>query len=426
MKRGFRFFYFFLLGAIFLSGCLLFFNKRFFFFQNKAFLAETVPAPESCSSGLENECRGNEAPLLLSENFLPESPKEEEKKTKETEIKDLEGQLVHHLFNIESAPSPKGIAFSPDGKEIWVTSLLNAERGVSVFDTFSGEKIKDINLANGGGVEIIFSPDGKKTYISQMETATVFEIDTSLKEVLRIFNTQSSWTKVLALSVDGKILYASNWSGDDVSEIDIETGKVIRRLATIDTPRGIYITKSGNYLYVAGFGRGEIQKIDLKTGLGGVVYKSGGAMRHIVADEEKEVLYISDMAKNIIWLVSLKDDKVQKFAETDSNPNTIALSPDKKILFVSCRGKNAFGGNYYIVGPEWGSVLLFDSESGEMLDAIVAGNQPTALAVSPDGKILVFSDFLDSRLEVFEIPSYETLKAGNGGRSKVYKNELKK
>ena len=77
-------------------------------------------------------------------------------------------------------------------------------------------------------------------------------------------------------------------------------------------------------------------------------------------------------------------------------------------------------------GPEWGSVLLFDTETGKMLDAIVGGNQPTALDVSPDGKYLVFSDFLDARLEVYEIPSYETLKNGNGGRSGIYKSELKK
>jgi hypothetical protein len=61
-----------------------------------------------------------------------------------------------------------------------------------------------------------------------------------------------------------------------------------------------------------------------------------------------------------------------------------------------------------------------------MFDAIVGGNQPTALAVSNDGTRLVFSDFLDNRLEVFGIPSYDILKNGNGGRSNVYKQDLKK
>jgi len=339
---------------------------------------------------------------------------------------DPEGQLAHHLFNIESVPSPKGIAFSPNNKEIWITLLLNKKKGVSIFTVFTGEKVTDINLADGGGVEIIFSQDGKRAYISQMETAKVFEIDVQLKKVLRTFNTNSAWTKVLELSKDGKTLFASNWSGDDISEIDLEEGKVRRRIPTVDTPRGLYATQDGNNLYVAGFGTGEIEKIDLKTGKGKIIYKSGGAMRHIVADEGNGVLYVSDMAKNVIWKVFLKDDKVEKFVDTDVNPNTIDLSPDKKILFVSCRGKNASADNYYIPGPEWGSVLLFDAGTGEILDAIVGGNQPTALDVSSDGKFLIFSDFLDARLEVFEIPAYNLLKKGNGGRGKIYKNDLKK
>ncbi len=339
---------------------------------------------------------------------------------------DPQGQLVHHLLNISPAPSAKGVAITPDNKEIWTTLLLNAKKGVSIFNTLTGENTADINLAGAGGVEVIFSGNGQKAYISQMETAQIFEIDTKTKKILRTFSTNSSWTKIIELSADEKTLFASNWCGDDISEIDLTTGRLRRRIPTVDTPRGLYPTTDGKTLYVAGFGNGEIEKIDLATGKGKIIYNSGGAMRHIVADEERGLLYISDMAKNVIWQLSLKNDQVTKFVNTDRNPNTIAFSPDKKILFVSCRGENASAENYYIPGPEWGSVLLFDTESGQMLDAIVAGNQPTALDISVDGKLLVFSDFLDSRLEVFQIPSYDVLKSGKGGRSQLYKSELKK
>ncbi len=149
-------------------------------------------------------------------------------------------------------------------------------------------------------------------------------------------------------------------------------------------------------------------------------------MRHIVADEEEGILYCSDMGRDVIWKVSMKNDEVKKFVATDHNPNTIVLSPDKRILFVSSRGINASATNYYVPGPEWGSILLFDTETGEILDAIVAGNQPTALDISPDGQLLVFSDFLDARLEVFAIPSFDILKEGEGGRSNIYQKELRK
>ena len=341
-------------------------------------------------------------------------------------IQDPPGQLVHHLFNISGAPSAKGVAFSPDGKEIWTTLLLNKKRGITIFDAGTGKKIQDINLNNGGGVEIVFSSDGTRAYASQMETAKVFEIDVQTKKITRVFKTGGVWTKILELSADGKTIYAANWSSNNVSQIDLATGKLVRLIPTVTTPRGVYVTKDNKTLYVAGFDKGEIQKIDLTTYKGKVIYKSGGAMRHFAVDEDKNVLYISDMGRASIMKLDLATNKVTKFAKTDINPNTIALSPDKKILFVSCRGTNFSATNYYVPGPDWGSVLLFDTETGKMLDAIVGGNQPTALAVSKDGTNLIFSDFLDSRLEVFLIPSYETLKNGNGGRSIIYKNYLRK
>ncbi len=336
---------------------------------------------------------------------------------------DRSGQLVHRLLNIEAVPSPKALAFSPDGKELWSTMLLNKKRGLGVYSVDTGADLADINLDDGGGVELVFSSDGSKVYVSQMETARVYEIDAKTKKILRTFDTKSAWTKVVALSHDGKSLYAANWSGNDVSIINLENGTV-SRIPTVKTPRGLYATRDNKTLYVAGFGAGEIEKIDLKSKKGIVIYKSGGAMRHLAVDEDRGVMYVSDMGRNAIFEVDLANDSVKKFADTDYDPNTIALSPDKKILYVSCRGRNAANDNYYIPGPEWGSVLLFDTKNGKMLDAIVAGNQPTALGVSDDGSLMATSDFLDSRIELFSVPPYEVLRAGNGGRSAVYRQEL--
>jgi len=335
------------------------------------------------------------------------------------------GQVVHHLFDVPNVPSPKGVAFLQGDTEIWASLLMNKQNGVAVFDAQDGSLIKKIDLAGNGGVEVVFAHDGSSAYVSQMETDTIYEIDTQVYEITRTFKTKSTWCKVMELSHDGKTLYVSNWSGNNISEINLETGEVERILPTIKTPRGLYETADEAYLYVAGFARGELMKIDLETGEGDIIFASNGALRHIVPDEEKGVLYISDMANDELYVHDLNTGETSLFAETDINPNTIVLSPDKKILYVSCRGKNAES-SYYVPGPEWGSVLLFDTETGEMLDAIIGGNQPTALAVSHDGSKLVFSNFLDSNLQVYEVPTYEALKKVDGGRSETYKSELKK
>lgn len=336
---------------------------------------------------------------------------------------DPKGLLYDSLVRFKCGPSPKQVAFTPDGKEMWV-SLLGGY-GLEVFEPTTGKKIDQVKLGKHGAVEVIFTRDGKTVYASQMETASVYEIDRVTRTVKRHFNTGGTWTKVLLLSPDEKTLWASNWVSNDVSEIDLSAGKLVRRIKTVVTPRGLYVTPDGKRLFVAGFENGDIQRIDLATGKGTVLFKTGGAMRHMVADDERGLLYVDDMSTKEVFVVDLATEKVAKLADTDERPNTMDLSPDGRVLYVSNRGKDN-PKTYYIPGPEWGSVLAIDTATGQILDAIVGGNQCTGLDVSPDGKLLAFSDFLDNKIRVYTIPDYQVLAAGSGGRSVAHLKDIVK
>jgi sugar lactone lactonase YvrE len=71
-------------------------------------------------------------------------------------------------------------------------------------------------------------------------------------------------------------------------------------------------------------------------------------------------------------------------------------------------------------------VLAIDAASGRVLDAIVGGNQTTGLDVSPDGRTLAFSDFLDNKVHLYTIPDYRVLAAGDGGRARSHLQDLPK
>lgn len=329
---------------------------------------------------------------------------------------DPEGQLYESLVRFKCGPNPKQVAFTPDGTEMWV-SLLGGY-GLEIYEPTTGKKLGGVKLGEHGAVEVIFTRDGKTVYASQMETASVYEIDRETRAVKRHFNTGGSWTKVLLLSPDEKTLWASNWVSNDVSEIDLVSGKLVRRMPTVVTPRGLYVTPDAERLYVAGFENGDIQRIDLATGKGTVIFKTGGAMRHMAADDGAGLLYVDDMSTAEVYVVDLATDKVTKLADTDQRPNTMDLSPDGKVLYVSNRGKDN-PKTYYIPGPEWGTILAIDTATGTILDAIVGGNQCTGLDVSPDGTLLAFSNFLDNSIRVYAIPDYQTLAAGNGGRAEA-------
>lgn len=336
---------------------------------------------------------------------------------------DPPGQLHHHVVNFETGSAPKQVAFTPDSSELWVTLLGGP--GVAVHDPLTGERLATIDLLDHGAVEVIFTADGSTAYVSQMETASVFEIDTATREVTRQLPTDGTWTKVLALSPDEQLLYASNWVSNDVSEIDLDTGEVVRVIPTVTTPRGLYVSPDGAQLYVAGFDDGDLQRVDLATGDTDLLESTGGAMRHLVGDPDKGLVYAGDMAVDALYVHELGTDEVRHLADTDVNPNTIDLSPDGRVIYVSNRGLNN-PETYYIPGPEWGTVLAIDTATGEPLDAIVGGNQSTGLDVSEDGRLLAFSDFLDNQVQVYEIPPHDVLADGDGGRYEAHLDELVK
>jgi YVTN family beta-propeller protein len=337
---------------------------------------------------------------------------------------DPEGQLVHSLGSLTAKGAPKSVAVTPDGKEAWA-AILNGPPSIEIYDLATMRKVGGVNIGKYGAVEVVFNKAGTRAYASQMETAKVFEIDTATRKVLRSFKTESAWTKVVALSPDEKTLYAANWSGNDVSVISLGDGSLIKRVPVAKTPRGLWPTADGKYLYVAGFDAGDLERIDLKDWSVKKLFHSGGAMRHLVADETTGKLYASDMSKDVIWVTDMTTLKTTKFCDTDEKPNTIELSPDGKVLFISNRGENN-PVSYYIKGYEWGTILLISTADAKPLDAIVGGNQCTALDVSADGRTLVFSDFLDDRLRVYDIPTYDVLAAGNGGRFAQHFADLKK
>ncbi|MGH8912206.1 MAG: YncE family protein [Acidimicrobiia bacterium] len=332
-------------------------------------------------------------------------------------------QVVDRRLVIGTGSAPKQVAFTPDGSELWVTLLGGS--GLEAYDPVTGELIAAIDLPEAGSVEVIFDSAGKTAYVSQMETASVYEVDVATHELMRQLVTGGSWTKVMVLSPDERRLWASNWVSNDVSEFDLTSGEMVRRIPTVTTPRGLALNPAGTKLYVAGYDEGDIEVVDLASGESSTIHHSGGALRHLAADKEDGLIYASDMALDTIFVIDTATDSVTTMGSTDRLPNTIDLSPDGRVLAVSNRGRNN-PETYYLPGPEWGSVLLLDTATGAILDAIVGGNQPTGLDISPDGAWLAYSDFLDNRVSVIALPDTEVLLAAGGGRSETYGSELTK
>lgn len=317
--------------------------------------------------------------------------------------------LLEKVGEMASGLHPKSVEFTPDGK--FIASALLEGAGVDLFSVKDMKKVKTIEFPQQYAkkrnfVEIIFIPERNEMWVSQMAANAVHVVDMKDYTYKLTIPTKGVWTKVMALTPDQKLAFASNWESRDLSIIDTAKHEVIGKIKVSGVPRGMIVTNDGKYLYTCVFENGQMQKIDIaqRKVVKTIAFKGKGAKRHIVMDREKEIFYITDMYWGTVIIMSAKDDSIIKEIKVDQKLNTCKLTPDKKYLFVSSRGPNNRE-TYLKKGPKFGKIYVIDTEKMAIVDWLWGKNQPTGLDISPDGKYLAFSNFLDNEIEVYKINS---------------------
>lgn len=243
--------------------------------------------------------------------------------------------------------------------------------------------------------------------MSQMKAAAIHRFSTQTLEYLGTIKLTGSWTKVLAFNPVRNVVYASNWNSSDISIISVETLQELQKIKLGGVPRGMAFSTDGKTMLAAIFGgkndsdgAGRTVIVDLDKNKITHTIIQGGANRHAVRLKTGvDYFAVSDMMRSKVYFINQN----AKVAETKvySNPNTIAESNDGKFLYVSCRGRNN-PKSYLIKGPDFGKLIVIDIATQQVVEEIEAGNQPTGLDISPDGKYIVLTDFLDHAMRVYE------------------------
>ena len=322
---------------------------------------------------------------------------------------EIEGKLERRnsgltkIGEVATGRGPKSLLFTPDGRFL-ITALLFG-KGIEVYSINPLRRVMAVDLddATTGFVELAYNHRRGEIWVSQMLTDSIHVIDARSFEPLRVIDSGGTWPKVIAFSPDERTAYASHWKTLDVSFISVDSGEPFANVRLQGIPRGLAASPDGRQLYVANFTDGGLDVVGIETMSVDRRSEGGpGAMRHVVLDADGTTAYGSDMYRGRVLRVNLDDYTATTSARLASNPNTIVLSPTGDYLFVSCRGKNN-DENWHERGPEYGKIFVLDASTLRVVDWLWGRNQPTGLALSPDGSVLAFTNFYDNTIEIYEV-----------------------
>lgn len=308
---------------------------------------------------------------------------------------------------------PKSVRFLDNER---VVLPLLADKGIDIINIRTGERKRIAppgNIKNKTGfVESLIVPKHKQLWISQMQSNSVHVFHLDTLEFIKTIPLSGIFAKVMLYDAKRDRVYVSNWLSENISFVDPVALKEISITQKVGLPRGMLLSKDNKYLYIAQFaastkqsGGGRVAIYDLEKNKIVKLLGRSGAKRHIVpapSTENSERVYVSDMCCLVVELYDMTTKKVLATTRTYHKPNTIAMAPDGTQLYISTRGQNNPTKGYLHKGLDLGRIYVMDTKTNEVIDYWEAGNQPTGLDISPNGKYLVTSDFLDYRIRVYE------------------------
>jgi YVTN family beta-propeller protein len=332
------------------------------------------------------------------------------------------GPLAHGGFLLNSgwrlAPAgtqvpldtfPMSSAISPDGRYLLVLNGGYNPPSISVLDIASARETARIPVADAW-LGLVFSPKGDRVYAGGGSRASVFEFTFAggVLQPARTFvvvpedkRTNRDFIGDVALTPDGRLIYAADLYHDLLVVINPQSGMVIERVKTGRRPYRILFQPGGKSFFVTSWTDGSmghyqtsdgslIAMVRLAPHPTDMVWLAG---KNEPAEGEPAWiarLFVAAANTNSVYTVGITESNEARTVETINlattprqplgmTPSALTLSPDGKLLYVVCSDANAV------------AVVDVSQDRGDVVGFIPTGWYPTAARALADGRLVVLN-----------------------------------
>ena len=263
-----------------------------------------------------------------------------------------------------SRGAPVEMAFSPDGRQAWVSNYAMYGKG------FGPEGLDTCSPGDGTG----------SSFVYRVNTATY-----AIEKVVPV----GAVPKYVALTPDGRRVLVTNWCSSDLSVIDAGTAKEVARIPLRGKhPRGIAVSPDSRTAYVALMGSDRVVRVDLASRAVSDYATTGDGPRHIVISRDGRHLFVTNNGDGTVSKLDRASGSVLRWVRTGREPRSLAISSD--------------GGAIYSVNYESSTVTKLRTSDLEAVDEVKTDHHPIGITYEPTrkavwvacygGSILVFDD----------------------------------
>jgi YVTN family beta-propeller protein len=260
--------------------------------------------------------------------------------------------------------APDGLIITPDGKKVYVSSMDTGS--VKVITTADDALATSIDVgAKPAGLAV--TPDGARLVVSVGGANEAVIVDTSSDTIVK--HVPVAAAHAACISADGRYAYVGSQATDApaVVELDITGDSPTRSMAVDKSPRMLSCTPSK--IYFTAVGLDAVEVLDVETGKLETPITSGGSPHDVrtTADGKFEVV-VSQTAGDLEFIDAATDAVVDK-VPTGKLAHWITPFDEGTGAYVTNEGDN--------------NVVAVDYASKRVTDTIPIGNGPRKMALQP-------------------------------------------
>ena len=158
---------------------------------------------------------------------------------------------------------PSGIAISPDGTRVYVTSFIDFGAALITYDQATRTEIARLGIPTEYPQSVFLTPDGSTAIVTHPLNNVIYMVDILSNTI--IASRPISEPYGVGFSANGATAYVSSWPNSVVA-IDMTTLNPIMTYPVGNSPIHVVVSPTGRWITTDNYGDGTISTIDTISG----------------------------------------------------------------------------------------------------------------------------------------------------------------